>query len=63
MSQAYAIEIHGRSAGIAVAERGGFVFFAAEQPFHKLDGRTFRHLRHAEKAAAELLAAPGRRHT
>lgn len=62
MSHAYAIEVHGRSAGIAVAERGGFVFFASEQPFYRLEGRVFPRLRHAERAAAELLAVSGKKH-
>lgn len=57
MSQAYAIEVHGRSAGIAVAERGGFVFFAADHAFRDLEGRTFRRLRHAERAASQVLSA------
>jgi hypothetical protein len=58
MSQAYSIEVGGRSAGIAIAERGGFVFFAAERAFSALEGRSFRHLRHAERAAERLLLSP-----
>ena len=54
MTNAYAIEISGRSAGIAVAERGGFVFFAADRAFRELDRRSFRRLRHVERAAERI---------
>lgn len=52
--QAYAIEVKGRPAGIVVAERGGYTFFAADAAFQNLDRRTFRHVRHAERAARDL---------
>jgi Ethanolamine utilization protein EutJ (predicted chaperonin) len=58
MNQAFSIEVGGRSAGIAIAERGGFVFFAADRAFHALEGQVFRRLRHAERAAERLLFAP-----
>lgn len=57
MTQAYAIEIRGRSAGIAVAERGGFIFHAADRAFRELDRRSFRRLRHVERAAERIALA------
>lgn len=56
MTQAFAIEVAGHSAGIAVADRGGFVFYAADHLFWELDRRTFRRLRQAEQAARALLS-------
>jgi len=38
-TQAFAIEVRGRSAGIVVAEQGGFMFFAADGVFRALDRR------------------------
>jgi hypothetical protein len=61
MTHAFAIEVAGRSAGIAIAERGGFTFYAADHAFWILDGQTFRHLRHAEQAALKLLNRPAER--
>ncbi|MEI8393709.1 MAG: hypothetical protein WCF85_03165 [Rhodospirillaceae bacterium] len=55
-AQAFAIEIHGRSAGIVVADPGGFVFFAAESAFQALDRRVFKHVGQAERAAVQLLS-------
>ncbi|PWC43092.1 hypothetical protein [Azospirillum sp. TSO22-1] len=59
MSQphAYAIEVHGRSAGIVVAENRGFTFFASDWAFKDLDRRRFRHVGQAERAAELLLRA------
>jgi len=59
---AFAIEIYGRSVGIVVAERGGFMFFTAERAFQSLDRRVFRHVAHAEKAARRVLADRDKRH-
>jgi hypothetical protein len=59
---AFAIEIHGRSAGIVVVERGGLMFFAAERAFQSLERRVFKAVGHAEKAALRLLAEQDRRH-
>ena len=56
-AQAYAIEVHGRSAGIVVAGQSGFTFFAAERLFSDLDGRVYRRVHQAEQAAVRLLAA------
>lgn len=59
MSQphAYAIEVHGRSAGIVVAESRGFTFFASDWAFKDLDRRRFRHVGQAERAAEQILRA------
>jgi len=56
LAQAYAIEVHGRSAGIVVAERGGFVFFSADGAFNTLERRVFKHVTQAEQAARRLLS-------
>ena len=56
VAQAFAIEVHGRSAGIAVAEQGGFVFFAADGAFRALDRRVFKHIGQVEQAAVKLLS-------
>ena len=60
-SQAFAIEVHGRSAGIVVAEQGGFVFFAADGAFRALDRRVFKHVGQAEQAAVLLANDRGKR--
>ncbi len=61
-SHAFAIEVHGRSAGIVVAERGGFMFFAAERAFQSLERRLFKQVVHAERAARLALAEHDKRH-
>lgn len=53
---AYAIEVQGRSAGIVVAERGGFTFFVSDWTFKDLDRRTFRSIGQAERAARQVIA-------
>ncbi|WP_448207217.1 hypothetical protein [Azospirillum sp. sgz302134] len=55
-SNAYAIEVQGRSAGIVVAERGGFTFFVSDWTFKDLDRRTFRNVSQAERAALQVMA-------
>lgn len=52
--QAYAIEVQGTAAGIVVAQPRGFQFFAADSRFHALDGRIFRRVDEAERAARAL---------
>ena len=54
-STAYAIEVQGRSAGIVVAERGGFTFFVSDWTFKDLDRRTFRNIGQAERAARQVV--------
>ncbi len=61
-SHAFAIEVHGRSAGIVVAERGGFMFFAAERAFQGLERRVFKQVAHAERAVRQALAEHDKRH-
>jgi hypothetical protein len=55
-AKAFAIEVQGRSAGIVVAERNGFLFFAADAAFRGLECRFFRTAGHAERAAEALVA-------
>jgi hypothetical protein len=65
MPHSYVIETRDRAAGIAVRERSGFRFFAAEHPFYALDQRTFRHLRALHSAVEEIASRrdrePGKR--
>ncbi|WP_147162232.1 hypothetical protein [Pararhodospirillum oryzae] len=56
---AFIIEVAGRSAGIVVAERGGFTFFASDWTFKDMDRRIYRRVDHAERAARRVLAARG----
>jgi hypothetical protein len=42
--EAFVIEARGHAAGVAVRERGGFRFFAAGDPYYRLDQRVFRGL-------------------
>ena len=61
-AHAFAIEVHGRTAGIVVAERSGFIFFAAERTFQVLERRVFKQVAHAERAASRVLADHDRRY-
>jgi hypothetical protein len=72
MTDAFVIETERRTAGIAIRERSGFRFYAADRVFQSLDNRTFRGLRdlHAtvDRCAADAepdrgggFRAPGRR--
>ena len=54
MSDSYIIEVSSQAAGIVVRDRLGYRFFAAAQPFFRLDGRLFRSARDAERAARQL---------
>jgi hypothetical protein len=54
MSDSYIIEVSSQAAGIVVRDRLGYRFFAAAQPFFRLDGRLFRSARDAERAAMQL---------
>jgi hypothetical protein len=54
MSESYIIEVSSQAAGIVVREAGGYRFFAASQPFYRLDGKLFRSARDAERAAVQL---------
>lgn len=55
-TNAFAIEVHGTPAGLVVGGHGGYTFFASDWAFKELDRRVFRHVRHAERAAAQILA-------
>lgn len=54
MSDSYIIEVSSQAAGIVVRDAAGYRFFAASQPFYRLDGRLFRSARDAERAATRL---------
>ena len=55
--QAYVIEVAGRSAGIVIADRGGYIFFCSDGDFRSLDRKLFSHVQQAERAANKLLAS------
>jgi len=57
MSDRYIIEIGSQQAGIVVRDSEGYRFFAASQIFFQLEGRVFRSVRDAERAAARLIEA------
>jgi hypothetical protein len=57
MSDSYMIEVGSQQAGIVVRDQGGYRFFAASQIFFQLEGRLFRTVRDAERAAARLVEA------
>jgi hypothetical protein len=54
MSDSYIIEVSSQAAGIVVRDRLGYRFFAAAQPYFRLEGRLFRSTRDAERAAMQL---------
>lgn len=56
---AFAIEIGDVSAGLALRERGGFSFVAADPRFRVLDGSRFRRLAQLEEAARNLARVSG----
>jgi hypothetical protein len=60
MPKAYIIEVRNRTAGIVTGDERGFCFFSSERTFDSLEGREFRSVRDAERAARALL--DGRRH-
>jgi len=55
MSDSYIIEVSSRAAGIVVRDAAGYRFFAASQPFYRLDGRLFRNAADAQRAAVQLV--------
>jgi hypothetical protein len=62
MSNAYIIEIQDRAAGIVTRDGRGFSFFSSERAFDRLEGRVFRSVRDAERAAQAVADADaGRR--
>ena len=63
MNDAYVIEIDGDAAGLALGERGGYRFAAAATAYWKLDGRRFRDVRQAERAARILATRNAREQT
>jgi hypothetical protein len=54
-TNAFTIEIRGRAAGIVVGQRRGFQFYATDWRFGSLDGRIFRSVAEAERAARRTL--------
>ncbi|WP_315828581.1 hypothetical protein [Bradyrhizobium sp. SZCCHNG3015] len=60
MPKAFIIEIHDRTAGIIARDARGFRFFSSERLFDSLEGRQFRSVRDAERAARAVFTE--RRH-
>lgn len=56
---AFAIEVAGISAGLALRERGGFSFIAADPRFRIIEGSRFRRLAQLEEAVRTLARAVG----
>lgn len=54
---AFTIEIDDIAAGVALRERSGFRFVAADPRFRLLDGSQFRRLSQVEQAARNLARA------
>jgi hypothetical protein len=54
MPDSYIIEVSSRAAGIVVRDAQGYRFFAASEPYFRLDGRLFRHVVDAQRAAVRL---------
>ncbi|MBR0723941.1 hypothetical protein [Bradyrhizobium manausense] len=53
---AYIIEIQDRAAGIITRNERGFRFFSSERLFDSLEGRQFRSVREAERAALAVFS-------
>lgn len=47
--QRFAVEFKRRTVGVAVRLAGGFVFFASDEDFEEMDGRTFPKARAIER--------------
>lgn len=58
-TNAFAIEVQGHSAGIVVADRGGYTFFVSDWAFRDLDRRVFRNVGQAERAAQQHFSRLG----
>lgn len=54
MANAFIIEINGKAAGLVVEEQRRFRFYASHRIFWKLDGRVYRRVREAERAADDI---------
>lgn len=59
MSETYIIEVASQAAGIVVRDKAGYLFFAASARFGPLEGRLFRNVGEAEKAAARYAVERG----
>lgn len=59
MSDAYVVQVAGRTAGIIVRDHAAetFSFFAATHRFNALEGRQFNEPFAAERAARQLIAS------
>jgi hypothetical protein len=53
-TQRFAVEFDRRTVGIAVRVPGGFMFYASDDRFEKMDGRLFRRARAIERELGKL---------
>ncbi len=55
-ADAYAMELHGRSVGVLVAEGRSFRFYASDPMFRSLERRAFNSIAQAERSIRVLAA-------
>jgi hypothetical protein len=61
MTKATIVENASGAIGVAVAERGGFLFYAADAQYQAIDTKVFRSFKDLERAAAVIDQAAGNR--
>jgi hypothetical protein len=62
MTKAMIVENGDGAIGVAVEERGGFLFYAADAQYRAIDAKIFRRFKDLERAAAVIdRSAPKRR--
>jgi hypothetical protein len=54
MFDAYVIEVHDEAAGIVARNGKNFVFYASSHKFNALEGRRFKRVADAQRAATEV---------
>lgn len=54
IKQRFSVEFDRRTVGIAVRISGGFVFYASDQRFERMDGKIFRRARAIERGLRQL---------
>jgi hypothetical protein len=62
MTDVYAIEIFGRTAGLAVRALSGFIFYSSDPLFDRIDGRTYRRRSAIHASVKEIFEGTRNRH-
>jgi len=62
MTDVYAIEIFGRTAGLAVRALSGFIFYSSDPLFDRIDGRTYRRRSAIHASVKEIFEGARSRH-